>query len=274
MTNTTDIINALGLPADARVDQRVPKKLLIENGAPTTADKRHITNGIEELLWVAALKPTTIGVPAHHDDVREYLEIAVLSMELHAGARDGRLVELVHRAVPYPLLLLVEHNGHPGLSAAHKRWSQGEAGKTVLDGEIVSVEWAGNNGLMRSREDARENKDNIACFAALHEAPAPRLDALSISHQPRSSLYTLYQGWIDTLLALQVARLTGTFVRPVSTEHAAARREALQEYKRLDAEIIRLRTATVREKQLPRQVAMNIEVKRLQTLQAAARAKL
>ena len=48
---------------DARVDQRVPKKLLLEHGAPTAADKRQINDGIEELLWVAALKPTTIGVP-------------------------------------------------------------------------------------------------------------------------------------------------------------------------------------------------------------------
>ena len=34
------VINALALPSDARVDQRVPKKLLMEQGAPTAADKR------------------------------------------------------------------------------------------------------------------------------------------------------------------------------------------------------------------------------------------
>ena len=88
------------------MDQRVPKKLLLENGAPTAADKRHINEGIEELLWLAALKPTTIGVPDYRDDVREYLEIAVLRLSLRAGAKVPRLVEMVHRAVPYPLLLI------------------------------------------------------------------------------------------------------------------------------------------------------------------------
>ena len=48
------VIAALGLPAEARVDQRVPKKLLVENGAPTAADKRQINDGIEELLWLAS----------------------------------------------------------------------------------------------------------------------------------------------------------------------------------------------------------------------------
>ncbi len=105
------------------MNQRVPKKLLLENGAPTAADKRIINEGIEELLWLAALKPTTIGVPEYRDGVREYVEIAVLRLSLRAAAKTRRLVELVHRAVPYPVLLLTEqadHDAPPGLSAAHK----------------------------------------------------------------------------------------------------------------------------------------------------------
>ena len=43
------IIAALALPPEARVDERVPKKLLVEQGAPTAADKRQIQDGIEEL---------------------------------------------------------------------------------------------------------------------------------------------------------------------------------------------------------------------------------
>ena len=33
-----DLIAALELPSSCRVDQRIPKKLLVENGAPTAAD--------------------------------------------------------------------------------------------------------------------------------------------------------------------------------------------------------------------------------------------
>ena len=250
---TSKIIAALDLPAGSRVDQRVPKKLLLENGAPTAADKRHINKGIEELFWVAALKPTTIGVPEHRDETREYLEIAVLRLALRPEAKAGRLIELVHRAVPYPVLLVTEHAEHPGLSAAHKRWSQGEAGKTVLEGEVVSTGW--ENALDADRW------------------PAFR-DALVLGRQPRTTLHALYQGWIDTLLALHAARLTGTFATPTSAAHAAARRDALQECTRLEADITRLRAAAEKEKQLPRQVEINLELKRLQAAQAAARANL
>ena len=125
--NTDRIIAALALPPEARVDRRVPKKLLVENGAPTAADKSQINEGIEELHWLAALKPTTIGVPEYRDAVREYLEIAVLLLTLQSDAKAGRLVELIHRAIPYQLLLVAEQSDHMTLSVANKRWSQGDS---------------------------------------------------------------------------------------------------------------------------------------------------
>lgn len=76
------VIQALGLPDSCRVDQRVPKKLLLENGVFTTTDKRLIADNIAEIQWIAALKPNTVGVPDYRDMQREYLEIAVLVMTL------------------------------------------------------------------------------------------------------------------------------------------------------------------------------------------------
>lgn len=247
------LAEALGLPADSRVDQCVPKKLLLENGTPTAADKRIISDGIEELLWLATLKPTTIGVPEYRDDVREYLEIAVLRLTLRAPSKATRLVELVHRAVPYPLLLLTEQGERCGLSAVHKRWSQGETGKTVLEGEVVAAEWDAN--------------DDAECWPAFR-------DALALGKQPGTTLHALYQGWIDTLLALQAARVTGVFALAADAEHAAVRRDALQECVRLDGEVARLRAAAAKEKQLSRRVELNLELKRVEAAQASARTNL
>lgn len=249
----TDLITALGLPSDSQVNQRVPKKILLEYGAPTAADKRLINDGIEELFWLAALKPTTIGVPEYRDEVREYLEIALLRLTLRATAKVIRLVELIHRAIPYPLLLLTEQGERLGLSAAHKRWSQGEEGKTVLEGEIVAAEW-----------DTEYDGERWPAFR----------DALALGKQPRTNLYLLYQSWIDTLLALQAARLTGTFSAALNAEHAALRHDALQECTRLDAEIARLRAAASKEKQMARRVELNLELKRIEAAMFAARAKL
>lgn len=84
------LISALALPVGCRVDQRVPKKMLVENGAPTSADKRLINDIVEEVQWIAALKSNTVGVAEYRDHEREYLEVAVLSITArHAAHSDG-----------------------------------------------------------------------------------------------------------------------------------------------------------------------------------------
>ncbi len=248
----TDLIAALELPAAARVDRRVPKTLLTEHGAPTAADKRRINEGIEQVQWVAVLKPTTVGVAAYRDAAREYLEITVLHLILRPAAKVDRLIELVHRAVPYPVVAIAEQGERIQLSLAHKRWSQGEAGKTVLDGEVAAADPTAASEPIRS------------AF----------LVALALGRQPRATLFALYEGWMDTLLALDAARRTNVFAIPDAADARAARREALIECERLEAEIARLRAAAAKEKQMPRQVALNLELKRLEAQRATALKKL
>jgi hypothetical protein len=251
----TELITAFDLPAGAMVEQRVPKKLLVENGAPTAADKRRINEGIEELNWVAALKPNTIGVPEYRDELREYLEISVLSVTLRPTAKAARISELVHRAVPYPLVLIIVQESDLILSLAHKRWAQNEADKIVLEGDLVEV------GLPNSSPSGAET---LAQFR----------ESLSLANQPRTHLFALYQGWVDMLLALQAACLTGTFARTTTVEQAAARRQALQECLSLEAKMASLRAGALKVKQINRQVELNLELKRLQSAHDNARAKL
>jgi len=123
--------STLWLYSDARVDQRVPKKLLLEQGVPTAADKRQIQDGIEDMHWIAALKPNNIGVPEFRDNVREYLEVAVLTVSFRHSAKPARLIELIHRAIPYPLYYCPARAIRL-VFPCHKRWSQGEVGKVLL----------------------------------------------------------------------------------------------------------------------------------------------
>lgn len=222
-----NLVAALELPASCRVDQRIPKKLLIENGVTTAADKRNISEGIEEIQWVATLKPTSIGVPEYRDEIREYLEIAVLHIALRQDAKASRIAELTHRAVPYPILLLLTEQNQLTLSIAHIRWAQNEAGKVVLDGGLVAV-------------DLNEPTPAPEVFTAF-------LQALSITRQPRDNLRMLYQGWIDILTALQAAQITGQFVTSTNPEQAAARRAALHRCRDIDSQIAILRTSAAKK---------------------------
>ncbi|MGA2653966.1 MAG: DUF4391 domain-containing protein [Terracidiphilus sp.] len=236
------VIDSLGIPPSALVEQRVPKKLLLEHGAPTAADKRQIQDGIDEIVWVAALKPTNIGVPAFQDAVREYLEVAVLTVELRPAAKPARLIELIHRAIPYPLILATGQGRAVSLSLAHKRWSQGEAGKVVI-------------------EEVRQ--------AALNpEAPSTQesefLASLSVSRLPTRDLFAFYDGILVRLAALEAAHILGRFLVPADAGAAVTLAEALEARARIERQLVVLRAQARRETQVNRRVQINLEMSKLE----------
>lgn len=251
--NADAALDSLGLPAQAMLSHRVPKTLLVEHGAPTAADKRHIESGIEEVRWAATLKPTTIGVAPFTDDTREAVELVVLIVRLRRGAKLSRLIELVHRAIPYHLLLITEPDeGGIHLSLADKRWAQNERDKVVLDGDPIQCD------LGTLADSVREQL----------------LDSLILANQPRTTLYALYRGWIDTVRAAQAATITGDFVAATDARHAETRAEALDACASLESRIASLRSAAAKEKQLSRRVELNLQLKTLKAELDAARARL
>lgn len=236
-------VEALGLPPDARVDARVPKKLLVEQAASTSADKRAIQEGIDELHWFAACKPVTIGVPSFADDTWEYLEIAVIGCTFRLGAKAARLIELIHRAIPYPVLLIAAEQDGITMSAAHKRRAQNGAGRTVIE-RVAAV-----SGLHPSAANAAE-----VAF----------LNSLSLTLQPRADLYVLYCGWLARIEAMIASRVTGVFASTDDAETVDRRRAALDAHARLTREIETLRGRAKREKQLNRRVDLNMAIQRLE----------
>ncbi len=248
----------LALPGSARVDQRIPKKLLLERGLPTAADKRAVQEGVEELLWVAALKPDTIGVDVFKDVTREYLEIAVLAMDLRgalvgrAGKPGtvpvGRLVELLHRAVPYPVLLLIRQGERWALSIAPKRHSQGEAGQVV-------VEAVDTTGFF----DPSQASESEAAF----------LRSLRLTGLPKGDLQDLYLGWGDRILGIRAIPLSGAYAVPVDRDHSQRLRGSLEAFSRIERDLASIRARAARETQLSKRVDLNLAIRRLEAELAA-----
>jgi len=251
--NEQTVIRALALPEGAVQARRVPKKLLMESGTPTTADRRLVADGVEELQWVSALKPSTCGVAAYEDEQRAYLEIAVLTLALRPNRKARRLVELVHRAIPYPVVLVSAQEGRVSLSLSHLRKSQAKSGMFVLDGPLTLAELG-------------------------EGAPAAAVDgflrALALAQQPAESLRSVYDGWMEAVVAYEAALVTGVFGRATSPGDAAARREALEGCARLEAEMRGLRTVAKGEARVRRLVELNLKLKELEAAYAAWRARL
>jgi hypothetical protein len=247
---------ALQLPPEAWVDQRVPKKLFLEQLATqqgtTAADKKLVREELEEFRWLASVKPGTSGLALYSDDIREYAEIAVLAVHSRTEAKSDRLRQLIHRAVPYPVVLFLKTPQTLSLSLAHKRKAlNSEAGKPVLE-ELRSVLLAGNSGHPALLKDLL---DSLA------------LPSLTL---PTRDIFTAYSQWMDRLVAFDSASWLSRLHGPVSFQvlpsatQAGRHREAQQELTRLENEETALRSRLHGEKQLSRKVESNLALKQLQ----------
>ena len=222
------LIAAFALPAGPP-PRRVPRASLSDH-APTAADRRLIDKALARLDWVAGLTPANIGVPAGEADGLTIDTINLLSATTR-GPMPPRLSEIIHRAIPKPVILIHadESGGAASLSLAPKRAAEREAGRVVTN--------------------------EVHDSGPLTNADADFVATLALSTLPTRDLAALYAGLIERMEALAAARISGRAFRVAgSVQEAAKWRDAMRDCGALNAEIAAMSAAIQKEQQLARRV--------------------
>jgi len=95
----------IGFPESAYLHKRVPKKQFLESGELVASDKKLFRENVKNVYWEYTLKPSTCPVLPYRDHEREYLEVAVLQIEMNSPKGHKRIAEIIHRVIPYPLMI-------------------------------------------------------------------------------------------------------------------------------------------------------------------------
>lgn len=246
---TDELVAAFRLPATAKVERRIPKTILSERGANSAADRKLIDRCVDRLDWVAALSPSTVGIVASDDPDRPAPEVQILALMAKTDPVQ-RLFELVHRAIPYPLVLIVQTSaGRPRLSLAPLRLAERISDQLVIERLILSP--------------------------PLEPGDRPFLDSLSLEILPRTDLGRLYSGLVERAEALAASRLSGSDFRlPRDSAEAEVRRKALASYASKEAEWISAKAAARNEKRLAEQVRLAEQARLLGVELAAIAARM
>lgn len=235
-----DIRDALALPPGGAAARRLPKDVLAEHGAANAADRKAIDKVIERLDWWATLSPATIGVAAGTDNERPVPAIQLLALTAREQPTQ-RLLTMVHRSIPVPIILLTQLPGNAGtrVSVAPLRRAERVGDKMVVERLVVSPDLTDTES----------------------EATKAFIAGLALPQLPQVSLSALYAGLVERLEALEVAALTGSPYRLV--DDPQARRDALGRYREADAEWISARAAAKKEKSLAQQVTLGNRTRKL-----------
>jgi len=240
---TDNFYASMGIPDACQLGKRVFKKLFHENARLGATDKKAFREDVDTIVWKYTLKSLTIPIQPYEDDQREYPEIAVLHVSLQTRKRTSRIAEIMHRAIPYPLLIVFAFENLCALSTAHKRFSQGEKGAIVAE-DFMLTDWIDLSNPTPVQKD----------FMA----------SLAIANLPHSNFFAFYSAYVDRLVALDRARLTGEYRLESEPVKLRARRDMLVACHDLERRIEQFRTAIRKETQFNRQVEMNTKMKDLE----------
>jgi len=233
----------MAIPDACHLGKRVFKTLFHENAVLGATDKKAFREDIDTITWQYTLKPATIPISAYEDDRREYLEVALLQVNVHTPKRIGRIAEVIQRAIPYPLIMVFSWETKCALSVAQKRFSQAERGAIVAE-DIRTTQWI-----------------DLEAPSALEEE---FLCSLAVPTLPHTNFYAFYSAIMDRCIALECARFTGKYCPSVVPEERESRLSRLAASRALEDRIAERKAAIRTETQFNRQVELNAEIKRLE----------
>ncbi len=256
--------NTISFPEASLLSKRVPKKQFIESGELIASDKKLFRENVKNVYWEYTLKPSTCPVLPFRDNEREYLEVAVLQVELNSQKDHKRIAEIIHRIIPYPLMIgffisgTTEHtestekvnnnsvssvysvveNSFFALSIAPKRFSQAEHGAFVAE-RFFTTGWMNCDGL--------------------NEREAAFIQSLAWRNMPLQNYGSLYNAWTDRFTGYECSVLSGTF----AIGKAGDRLERLTHCREIESKISELR-GQLKKAAFNRQVELNTQIKKFE----------
>jgi len=231
--------NAISFPEAALLGKRVPKKQFLESGELVASDKKLFRENVKNVYWEYTLKPSTCPVLPHRDNAREYLEVAVLQVEMNSQKGHKRISEIIHRVIPYPLMLgIYTESGNIALSIAPKRFSQAEHGAFVAE-RFFTTGWMNCDGL--------------------NEREAAFIQSLAWSNMPLQNYGSLYNAWTDRFTGYECSVLSGIF----AIGKAGDRLERLTRCREIESRISELR-GQLKKAAFNRQVELNTQIKKFE----------
>lgn len=111
----TDNINILNLPAKTIYGKFIPKEKLYNHADINASIKEKFVRQIERITWTNKISPETVNVKPG-----KYSEIEVFRVDLKNGNIDDKLIQIIDRAIPYPILFVIYHNGYFYLTMPYK----------------------------------------------------------------------------------------------------------------------------------------------------------
>ena len=126
-------------PNSAAFGKMLAKSKIYEYATPASKVKELFVSQVEKITWAYKLSPATINLPAS-ENVRE---IQVFHIALRSGILASEILQTIDKAIPSPILFLLEHENRCRYVAAYKQPREVDKNKWVIS-SYFETDWISN----------------------------------------------------------------------------------------------------------------------------------
>ena len=230
--------NLFGFPASCLIEQRIAKVLFADNGPLTPGDRKTFRSDIEEIFCSYILDDNHgVMLNSYTDAEHDFSCLAQIDVVLKKAGKAARVAELCHRAMPYPLIVILHDGDKLWFSMAEKRFSRDGKEQVVLE-QQTDTGWISDRFLQAFAEAADFGKFR------------------------KNSYLELYRHYAELLDVLKCAEVTGIFEQ--SSIAPDERRRLLEELHQLQNQLAALKAKAKKESEMSRLVEINMQAKRIE----------
>ena len=229
------IMEVFNIKDEYVLNQKIFKKFFYENENLKQYQKNLIKKYVDYINLVTILKPNIISIPAYEDENIQYLEIAILEINLIKEGKEEEISEIINKMIQYPVILFLKYNKIISLSLCEKR----------LDKQV------GENNII---EDILVLKD-IYSFKNVEDY------LISIMYLNNANLYEYYKDLYKNTYALEISREVDNY-EAISKQPFETLQESYNKLIKIDKNILSYRNKIIGEVDIGRRVDLNLKLKK------------
>lgn len=234
----TDILQ---LPSRCLLNKKITKAFFKRNFDLTIAEKTLLDKQLLSAELFATISSENANIDLYQADDISYNEVLIVFANMNSETFEAdhlKVAELIHKHIPYAILLCVYNNEQMVWSTFEKRINQKDTNKRIIDSRHFTE-------LIPLQECTVLQQDF--------------LNSLAFSQLRKTNLYELYNSYTERIFALQASYLNSTFtVRTKSRTQDDMR--LLAKIAVLQQEIEGLSNTAKKETQLNKQVNLNLQI--------------
>lgn len=233
--------NILNLPDRVLLEKKLTKAFFLKNFELSASEKKVLNSSIAQMEWLACIKPNNSNIQSIINEQFAFEEVQIMVCTIGDEKLDeiaNSCIQLFQKYIPYQMLLIVENDQEFIINVCEKRINQNDKTKRTIEKQYSTK--------VLSKLFKEDNTDAF-------------LKSIDFSTIDKTNLELFYQSYINSIIQLNSANVTGVFQKRTNTR-TKEDLELLNKMEELEKDISKLANQIKTEKQQSQKVTLNIAI--------------